>query len=127
MFFKKRNRSNTNPTVPPPSPSQLAYCELASSFYTINSKYRISWECTELLIELATGSSSASSPPSNTGPASASQEHAITLTGDESMPPTPTPGAISSLASSMSHSPPPASPPALAWRASTRRHDLSQQ
>ncbi|KAF8992512.1 hypothetical protein BDQ17DRAFT_1332263 [Cyathus striatus] len=138
-FFKKRNRSNTNPTVPPPSPSQIAYRELASSFYTINSKYRISWECAELLIELATGSSSASSPPSITGPASASQqylpqterktsrERAITLAGDESKPPTPTPGATSSSAPSMSHSPPLASPPALAWRASTGRHDLSQR
>jgi len=31
------------------------YKELASAFYTLNSKYRISWECAELLIELAGG------------------------------------------------------------------------
>ncbi|KAJ7874325.1 hypothetical protein B0H14DRAFT_2569282 [Mycena olivaceomarginata] len=37
--------------------SQQAYKQLASAFYTINSKYRISWECTELLIELGGGQS----------------------------------------------------------------------
>ncbi|KAF6751947.1 hypothetical protein DFP72DRAFT_906614 [Ephemerocybe angulata] len=35
--------------------SQAAYKELATALYTINSKYRISWECAELLIELGGG------------------------------------------------------------------------
>jgi len=65
---KTRGRSNTNPTPEEVSQAQAqreqqaqaqrgqqsAQCkELASAFYTLNSKYRISWECAELLIELA--------------------------------------------------------------------------
>lgn len=64
---KTRARSNTNPTpsqiYSSNSPSmqdvttaQLAFKEMASAFYTINSKYRISWECAGLLIELGGGS-----------------------------------------------------------------------
>jgi serine/arginine repetitive matrix protein 2 len=35
---------------------QSSQCnELLSAFYTLNTKYRISWECAELLIELAGG------------------------------------------------------------------------
>ncbi|TFK35721.1 hypothetical protein BDQ12DRAFT_706594 [Crucibulum laeve] len=138
-FFKKRTRSNTNPGPPPPTAPQLAYKELASAFYTINSKYRISWECAELLIELGSGSggvstspppSSASGPPSVIGDGSVKKgrERAITLAGDESKPPTPTPGAASSSPGpSTAPSPPFASPPSLSWRASTGRHDLSHR
>jgi hypothetical protein len=35
----------------------VAYKQLASAFYAINSKHRISWECSKLLIELGGGSS----------------------------------------------------------------------
>ncbi|KAF9556528.1 hypothetical protein CPC08DRAFT_90775 [Agrocybe pediades] len=68
LAIRGRGRSNTNPSATPPViPSQrpsmdesstsshgqpLPYKELASRFYTINSKYRLSWECAELLIEL---------------------------------------------------------------------------
>ncbi|TFK61550.1 hypothetical protein BDN72DRAFT_438768 [Pluteus cervinus] len=50
---KARGRSNTNPQPDPPA--HFAYKQFASSYYTINSKYRISWECAELLIELGGG------------------------------------------------------------------------
>lgn len=160
---KTRARSNTNPTPGQisisNSPStqdvttaQLTYKEMASAFYTINSKYRISWECAELLIELGGGTpiASATSPP----PSSASvplmiqaqaaafdnvgkkksRERAVTLAGDHSKPYTT---ASTSLVGSASlptsppdpnvSSPPPASPPNMSWRASTGRHDLSQR
>ncbi|KAJ7279675.1 hypothetical protein C8J57DRAFT_1712629 [Mycena rebaudengoi] len=74
--FFKRHRSNTSSSNPgaPSSPvvqtqaasQQQAYKQLASAFYTINSKYRISWECAELLIELGGGGSSASPPSTST-------------------------------------------------------------
>lgn len=63
---KMRTRSNTNPTPGQSSTStsasaslqditaaQLAYKEPAALFYTVNAKYRISWECAELLTEPA--------------------------------------------------------------------------
>lgn len=185
---KSRNRSNTNPPLPssslhslPPSQlqpfhqhpqqqqqntPQIAYKHLASAFYTINSKYRISWECAELLIELGGGASSSSSssanndngtsPPSTSvsapvlgasGPGvdmnlglhlnligkkgSGGRERAITLAGDESKPASPVPDGESSVRSAspqtQTMSPPLASPPSLAWRASTGRHDLSHR
>lgn len=129
-----RARSNTNPT--PPSSNQERHRQLATALYTINSKYRISWECAELLIELGGGSTASStSPASNTDanvqrphPASASsdpavqrnvsssshksRERAITLAGDEGKPPILNP---------------PTADANLAWRASTGRHDLSQR
>ncbi|KAF9442540.1 hypothetical protein P691DRAFT_765119 [Macrolepiota fuliginosa MF-IS2] len=130
---KTRARSNTNPGNRPGA----RYKELAASFYTINSKYRISWECAELLVDLADGTSGAGGPSSSvsapvalsTGTEKRGRERAITLAGDESKPPTPTPIIISSAmvaSSSAPHpGPPPASPPA--WRASTGRHDLSHR
>ena len=130
-----RPRSNTNPTAnDPPAP------QLASAFYTINSKYRISWECAELLIELGSGmagTTATTAPPTSvSAPAmrsggsidgKKSRERAITLAGDEarSKPPTPTPG--SSAGMNTDPSPPLASPPSLLWRTSTGRHDLSQR
>ncbi|KAJ7038782.1 hypothetical protein C8F04DRAFT_1088478 [Mycena alexandri] len=138
--FFKRHRSNTSSSNPnAPSPQQVqqqAYKQLASAFYGINSKYRISWECAELLIELG-GGGSASPPPSTSTSAPAMQsvggsdglrngkskarERAITLQDDAKIPPPPV-GAIPVP------SPPIASPPSnLAWRASTGRNDLSQR
>ncbi|KAF7322361.1 hypothetical protein HMN09_00013900 [Mycena chlorophos] len=125
--FFRRHRSNTsssNPNAPSPLvQQQQAYKQLASTFYTINSKYRISWECAELLIELGGGSTNASSstPPttSSSAPTIAgdgkvkSRERAITLTTDDGR---------------KSPAPPIASPPpSSAWRASTGRNDLSQR
>ncbi|KAF8180890.1 hypothetical protein BJ912DRAFT_619306 [Pholiota molesta] len=159
---KTRARSNTNPTpgkiATSDSPSmqdvttaQFAYKEMAAAFYTINSKYRISWECAELLIELGGGTpASATSPP----PSSASvplmmqaqaaafenagkkksRERAVTLAGDHSKPYSTASTSLvgsASLPTSPPHlnvsSPPPASPPNMSWRASTGRHDLSQR
>ncbi|KAG6909511.1 hypothetical protein DXG01_017068 [Tephrocybe rancida] len=148
-----RNRSNTNPpppsasTVslaqslalsPPPSsapaaPPHHAYKQLASAYYTIRSKYRISWECAELLIELGSGSNAAErGPPTSVSvpamPLSAvsktGRERAITLGGEDSKPPTPTPGqgpssSVSSPGVGMSAK--------AGWRASTGKHDLSQR
>ncbi|KAK7468890.1 hypothetical protein VKT23_003387 [Stygiomarasmius scandens] len=122
------------------------YKNMASSFYTIKSKYKVAWECAELLIELSGGppasssSSGPTSPPSTSTSAPAisqtqsqrasfddngrkgARERAVTLSGEESKPPTPIPGAMPN-----SQGPPIASPPNMAWRASTGRHDLSQR
>ena len=134
-FFSRpvgRKRSNTNPG---PTPQHVAYKQLASEFYTINSKYRITWECAELLIELGGGSStgasygpktSVSAPVvqgGNDGGSSLSRrmgrERAITLAGDESKPPSPLPG--------MTESPSMASSSSAAWRASAGRQELTQR
>ncbi|KJA22361.1 hypothetical protein HYPSUDRAFT_164549 [Hypholoma sublateritium FD-334 SS-4] len=102
------------------STAQLAYKELAALFYTINAKYRISWECAELLVELGGGAPapSATSPPAVISPppssASApfmglalgaafdgkkrSRERAITLAGA----PAPYGGASTSASASAS-------------------------
>jgi serine/arginine repetitive matrix protein 2 len=190
---KSRLRSNTSPTAPSSSSSlhslsspsqvqpfhhtqqqqlqhshaQLAYKQLVSAFYTINSKYRISWECAELLIELGGTSSAASAAPSSSSggissPPSTSvsapvmgaglhlnlnlnlhlnligkkgsggRERAITLAGDKSKPSSPVPGAtpsspVGATTATATAGPPLASPPSLAWRASTGRHDLSHR
>ncbi|KAJ7641186.1 hypothetical protein FB45DRAFT_899602 [Roridomyces roridus] len=132
--FSVRTRSNTsssNPDAPSPVAQQQAYKQLASTFYTINSKYRISWECAELLIELG-GGGAASSPPSTSTSApvmpstgvvamdkNKMRERAVTLTDDSKVPPPVTPTPVG---------PPLASLPSnLAWRASTGRNDLSQR
>ncbi|KAJ7154074.1 hypothetical protein C8R46DRAFT_444865 [Mycena filopes] len=147
--FFKRHRSNTSSSNPnAPSPQQVqqqAYKQLASAFYGINSKYRISWECAELLIELGGGGAASPPPTSTSAPAmqsaggsdglrgkSKARERAITLQDDTKVPPPPlSPGL--STANSLGAipavpSPPIASPPSnLAWRASTGRNDLSQR
>ena len=122
-----RSRANTNPTTNNgPSRSQLN-----TAFLNIEAKYRLSWECAELLIDLAGGGNQPSSPPppsSQSAPAvptvpiegRKSRERAITLAGDEPKP------AISPSTHGPT-SPPLASPPPSQWRASTGRHDLSQR
>ncbi|KAI0350733.1 hypothetical protein OH77DRAFT_1463107 [Trametes cingulata] len=121
-----RTRSNTNPaahTVPNRN-------QLNAAFLNIEAKYRLSWECAELLIDLGGGAPNppTSPPPSSSQSAPAvpttaesrkSRERAITLAGDEQKPViTPPPHGVTS--------PPLASPPSH-WRASTGRHDLSQR
>jgi len=130
-FFSRpvsRRRSNTNPG---PTPQHVAYKQLASEFYTINSKYRITWECAELLIELGGGSStgasygpktSVSAPVVQGGSDANSsltrrmgRERAITLAGDESKPPSPLPGQTGTISSSTP-----------SWHASSRQ-ELTQR
>ncbi|KAJ7649163.1 hypothetical protein B0H17DRAFT_427789, partial [Mycena rosella] len=144
--FFRRHRSNTSSSNPnAPSPAQVqqqAYKQLAAAFYTINSKYRISWECAELLIELG-GGGSATAPPSTSTSAPAMQsvggsdglhskkskarERAITLQDDAKVPPSPGPLTATASVGAIP-GPPLASPPSnLAWRASTGRNDLSQR
>lgn len=148
--FKLRRRSYTNPeggtgpsssevslqstlSSPPPlvTPAQsaeakAAYKDLVTGFWTINSKYQISWECADLLVELGSGSGGASGTNADASPskrvitgigqsmsgASASttaivtpsdevkmrknRERAITLAGDESRPSTPSVRFLSS-------------------------------
>ena len=88
--------------------SQVAYNRFVEAFWSINYKYRISWECAELLIELGSGSGGdgdgggviSAAATSVSAPAikqhlagaggeemilnSKGRERAITLTGDES-------------------------------------------
>ncbi|KAI0668022.1 hypothetical protein C8Q78DRAFT_980460 [Trametes maxima] len=132
-----RTRSNTNPAAnPTPSRNQLN-----AAFLNIEAKYRLSWECAELLIDLGgggNGGGSATSPAPSSAPTSPpptssqsapavpttadgrkSRERAITLAGDEQKP-VITPPLHHAV------SPPLASPPSH-WRASTGRHDLSQR
>ncbi|KAK7038373.1 hypothetical protein R3P38DRAFT_543541 [Favolaschia claudopus] len=143
--FFKRHRSNTSSSQNgPPSAQQVqqqAYKQMASAFYTINSKYRISWECAELLIELGGGGTS-TTPPSTSNSAPAMQqtsvggsdgiktkrERAITLQDADGKPlAAPPPLATTSSLGAMP-GPPLASPGSnLAWRASTGRNDLSQR
>lgn len=115
----------------PPIPAVNAYKQLASAYYTIRSKYRISWECAELLIELGSGNNASDrgptpsvsvpvmplSPVHKTG-----RERAITLNGEDSKTPTPITGQCPP--------PPPVPSPGIGkagWRASTGKHDLSQR
>ncbi|KAJ7465906.1 hypothetical protein FB451DRAFT_1561231 [Mycena latifolia] len=115
----KRHRSNTsssNPTTPSPQETQQAiYKQLASALYTINSKYRISWKCAELLIELGVPSTSTSAPAMQSvgggdglrSGKSKARERAITLQDDAK--------ACHSRARRAT------------WRALTGRSDLSQR
>ncbi len=158
---KARVRSNTNATSPLPSKAevvedptttkaQMAYKALASAFYFINSKYRIIWECADLLIELGGGGNAnrnISAPPTSSSAPLISQspvgfadqrsiaskrgrERAITLAGDESkislvMPSDRSEPVVSNHdAPSLRKDP---SLPSVTWRASTGRHDLSQR
>ena len=74
--------------------------QFAASFFHLDHKYKVSWECAELLIELGGGPpASPSQPNSSTLPSAQlmhpgdsinsrkSRERAITLAGDESAPP----------------------------------------
>ncbi|KAL7278383.1 hypothetical protein ACG7TL_008363 [Trametes sanguinea] len=124
-----RSRSNTNPAAN----SSLNRNQFNAAFLNIEAKYRLSWECAELLIDLAgggsTGETPSSAPPSSSQSAPAvptsiegrkSRERAITLAGDEQKP------VIAAPSTHGTTSPPLASPPSQ-WRASTGRHDLSQR
>lgn len=106
---------------------------LAVTFQTIDAKYRIAWECADLLVDLGNGDVSdvSSSPPtiavSRSSPGSSgpirvkNRERAVTLAGDEGKPSFEDIGANAI-------SPPQASPPTLlSWRASTGRHDLNHR
>jgi len=130
-----RGRSNTNPG----DSRSARYKELAAAFYTINSKYRISWECAELLVDLADGTSATMNGGSGTGGPNPSvsapvglsvvggkgRERAITLAGDNSRPTTPTISGAIITSSSMPH--PYLINASPGWRASTGRHDLSHR
>ena len=153
---RTRLRSHTNPPGaqvnkrPLTSPStdsiapHLAYKQLASAFYTLFSKYRISWECAELLIELGGrgGDETAPSIPSTSvsAPVMSSagagldldmkkggRERAITLAGDESKPPPILGGTFETAAAKGTGTPLTGQPPGPSWRASTGRNDLSQR
>ena len=124
-----RSRANTAPTNGP----SLSRSQLNTAFLNIEAKYRLSWECAELLIDLGGGAPAqphTSPPPSSTHSVPSapsvpidgrkSRERAITLGGDE-----PKPSISPSPQSAVS--PPLASPPPSQWRASTGRHDLSHR
>lgn len=124
-----RARSSTNPSAASSSALNQAsnHRQLIASYRAIETKYHISWECAELLIELGGGTpaptQSASSPllageHSSPAPAESrkSRERSITLAGDEPRPQIP--GTISAASSVNSN---------VHWRASTGRHDLSQR
>ncbi|KAI0752504.1 hypothetical protein C8Q80DRAFT_1217086 [Daedaleopsis nitida] len=121
-----RSRANTNPATN----SGLSRSQLNTAFLSIEAKYRLSWECAELLIDLAGGGANQpSSPPPSSQSAPVvptvidgrkSRERAITLAGDEPKP-------IVNPSTHGPTSPPLASPPPSQWRASTGRHDLSQR
>lgn len=136
---RSRLRSNTSPPNNTSSNSPGSFSEhkhIATNFHAIIVKYKISWECAELLIELGGGTPSAVSPES--GPSSSlsaptvsmqaeldrrkNRERAVTLSGEESK--APVAGLISSAAPSSTST---SGPPNASWWASTGRHDLSQR
>ncbi|KIK93399.1 hypothetical protein PAXRUDRAFT_516961 [Paxillus rubicundulus Ve08.2h10] len=138
---RSRLRSHTSPPTNPSASSSGSFAEykhLAASLYAITSRYKISWECAELLIELGGGTHSPVSPPlPSSGPSSSvsaptmsmqadidrrkSRERAVTLSGEDSkVPPVPVIGASTG-------STPAPGPSSASWRASTGRHDLSQR
>lgn len=112
-----RARSNTNPVAP-----QGTRAELSLAAQELHNKYRVPWECAELLIEMGGGTPIPSTDPlpsSGTVPSATdhsflvsprSRERAITLSGNQSKPPVIASDASSAL-----------------WRASTGRNDLSQR
>ncbi|EKM50838.1 uncharacterized protein PHACADRAFT_177570 [Phanerochaete carnosa HHB-10118-sp] len=122
-----RARSNTNPQASSQASKRTAeHRELAAAYHSLESKYRIAWECAELLVEL--GGGAPVQPPSSSSSAlhtershtpvadgRRSRERAITLAGDETKPQVPFVVAAGS-----------ASNPSQ-WRASTGRHDLSHR
>jgi len=116
---RSRLRSNTEPKS-----SFLEHKQLAAALNAITIKYRIPWECAELLIELGGGTPSPASPPSTNISAPTvqaeldlrkSRERAVTLSGDESKSPS---GLVASGVADASN---------FSWRTSSGRHDLSQR
>ena len=126
---RSRARSNTSPSPFPEIADSRK--QFAASFFHLDHKYKVSWECAELLIELGGGPPAPPSQPNSSTLPSAQQlihpgesisgprsrERAITLAGDESAPPLP----MSIAGPSTSTSPP------GEWRGSTGRNDLSQR
>ncbi|KAH9015932.1 hypothetical protein EDB84DRAFT_1632910 [Lactarius hengduanensis] len=125
---RSRVRSNTSPS---PVIENTDSCkQFTASFFHLDHKYKVSWECAELLIELGGGPPAPPSQPNSSTLPSAQQlthpgesisgprsrERAITLAGDESAPPLPV-----SIAGPSTTSPP------GEWRGSTGRNDLSQR
>ncbi|KAF9524755.1 hypothetical protein CPB83DRAFT_909652 [Crepidotus variabilis] len=158
---KTRPRSSTNPTSPLSAQSQDAepvvsdaqaeYQELSSAFNSINSKYRVTWECADLLIDLGGGGTLAAEAEITSAPTTSSiipptqptnrvpskgRERAITLAGDEPKP-SPlvsshsSPAVIAAVTGTTqppdATSPTPLSRPTSTWRDSTGKHDLSQR
>ncbi|KAG2346198.1 hypothetical protein BDR05DRAFT_1057828 [Suillus weaverae] len=116
---RSRLRSNTEPKS-----SFSEHKHLAAALNAITTKYKIPWECAELLIELGGGTPSPASPPSTTVSAPAAQtdidlrtsrERAVTLSGEESKLPS---GFVASATTGQSN---------LSWRSSSGRHDLTQR
>ncbi|KAG1743817.1 hypothetical protein EDB19DRAFT_1697079 [Suillus lakei] len=116
---RSRLRSNTEPKS-----SFSEHKQLTAALNAITTKYKIPWECAELLIELGGGTPSPASPPSSTVSASTAQadidlrksrERAVTLSGEESKLPS---GFVASTATGQSN---------LSWRSSSGRHDLTQR
>ncbi|KAG2066621.1 hypothetical protein BDR04DRAFT_1106425 [Suillus decipiens] len=114
---RSRLRSNTEPKS-----NFSEHKHLAAALNAITTKYKIPWECAELLIELGGGTpSSASPPPVSVSAAQTdldllkSRERAVTLSGEESKLPS---GFVASAATGQSN---------LSWRSSSGRHDLTQR
>lgn len=149
------SQSETSQNVPT-IVDQITYNELASAFDTINSKYRITWECADLLIELGSGGANGnanddvSSLPITSQFASAhapgmpeslgtncGREEALTFVDEESTLTRPplvasysVPGSTSAdrdSSVSPASSSALASAPSMSWRTSTGRHDLSHR
>jgi hypothetical protein len=144
-IFHTRRRSRSNATTMPRSTASV---QLSNQLREIESKYAITWECAELLIELGGGPAVAgASPPSiskvpshaslptnrfpshNSAPTDLhgsrrNRERAITLAGDEPKPPVP------NTDSSKATPPVPKvsqSNPNSNWRSSTGKRDLSHR
>lgn len=133
-----RLRSHTSPPASTSSGSNTfaEHKQIAATLHAITIKYKISWECAELLIELGGGAPTPSSPPPS-GPSSSlsapvvsmqaeldrrkNRERAVTLSGEESKA-LPVP-----LLNNVTTPPSTSGPPNASWRASTGRHDLSQR
>jgi hypothetical protein len=105
-----RARSSTNPIASGPSHAQLA-----SALHVVAAKYRIAWECAELLIELAGG------PPAETKPLpiSSMSEPLVVTTNTVGMPP----GHIRERTMTLES----VDRPDPAWRGSSGRNDLSRR
>ncbi|KAJ3750420.1 hypothetical protein DFH05DRAFT_1467183 [Lentinula detonsa] len=86
-------------------PHPDTYKHLAAAFYTINSRYKIAWECAELLIELGGGPASAMEEGTGSSPGVINESvHPSSVSGNvfHGRPPTSTsaPTALGSVGSS---------------------------
>ena len=124
FFGLSRSNSRARSKTNPPPPPTIDYKSLALSFQSIDNKYRIAWECADLLIELGTGAapeptnqhtpSGNSGNPNSAEPPRQNRERAVTLDGSEGKPDIPDFNQKS-----------PVTPTIVSWRASTAtgRHD----